>query len=126
MKRILFIVAMMATLCIGANAQQGPSRVPAYPGVIERTQPNGYTLRTYLRGDERQHWAMTEDGWQILENKKGWLVYAKQKKDGTVIASNKKARNAADRCKCEKRWLEKHGKQFNVTRFEKSQDEKDF
>ena len=108
MKRILFIVALLATLCIGANAQ-GPARVPAYPGIIERQQPNGYTLRTYLRGDERKHWTMTEDGWQILETKKGWLVYAKQKKDGTVVAGWRKAKNAEDRSKCQKRWLDKHG-----------------
>ena len=114
MKKFLFLVALLATMTIGVNAQQpvltgGPSHVPAYPGIIERTQPNGDVLRTYLRGDERMHWMMTEDGWQILENKKGWLVYAKQKKDGTVKAACRKAHNADKRSKCEKRWLDKHG-----------------
>ena len=62
MKKILFIVAIIATMIVGLQAQ-GPARVPAYRGIIERVQPNGDTLRTYLRGDEHWHFAMTEDGW---------------------------------------------------------------
>ena len=95
-------------MAVGASAQQ-PARVPAYPGVIVREQPNGESLRTLLRGDEWKHWMMTEDGWQILENEKGWLVYAKQKRDGTIIASRKKAHDADKRSKCEKRWLKRRG-----------------
>ena len=116
MKRSVFLVAVMAMMTLNIQAQQVavaplPQRqnVPAYRGLIERTQPNGYVLRTYLRGDEHKHWTMTEDGWQLLENKKGWLVYATQKKDGTIVASNKKARNAEDRKKCEVKWLNKKG-----------------
>ena len=82
---------------------------PAYRGEIERVQPNGDTLKTYLRGDERSHYAMTVDGWQIKENAKGYLCYAMQKKDGSIVASRKVAHNEADRKKCEKKWLERKG-----------------
>jgi hypothetical protein len=108
MKKIILMVAVMATMCIGMNAQ-APAKVPAYRGLIERTQPNGYTLRTYLRGDEHKHWSMTEDGWQIKEDKKGWLKYARQNRKGQVVTSCRKAHNAEDRKKCETRWLEKRG-----------------
>lgn len=108
MKKIFLIVAFLGMILVGVNAQ-GPARVPAYRGLIERVQPNGDTLRTYLRGDERMHWMMTEDGWQILENDKGWLKYAKQNRKGQVVSSCRKAHNAEKRSKCEKRWLEKHG-----------------
>ena len=114
MRKILLLVAMMATMTLGIQAEEmqaerTPQRhnVPAYPGMIERQQPNGYVLRTYLRGDEHKHWALTEDGWRIVENKKGWLVYAKQKKNGTIVASNRKAHNVEDRTKCEVKWLNK-------------------
>lgn len=112
MKKILIIAAMMV-IAMGMQAQ-APARVPAYRGLIERVQPNGDTLRTYLRGDERKHWMMTEDGWQIFENDKGWYVYAKKSgkrkaESGKAIESCKKAHNAEDRCKCEKRWLDKYG-----------------
>jgi len=106
MKKLWMIAAMMV-IAIGMQAQ-APARVPAFRGMIERVQPNGDTIRTYLRGDEHKHWMLTEDGWQIFENDKGWYVYAKSKK-GKVVMSRKKVHNAEDRCKCEKRWLEKKG-----------------
>lgn len=91
---------------VGAQAQQ---RVPAYGGTIIREQPDGYKLQTLLRGDERSHYAMTIDGWQIKENAAGEWCYATQKKDGSIVASRKVARNEADRKKCEKKWLDKKG-----------------
>lgn len=112
-------MALLAMMTVGISAQAvaeqkeaqaaGRRGVPAYKGLIERDQPNGYKLRTYLRGDEHKHWAMTEDGWQIIEDKRGWLKYAKRKKNGDVVISSRKARNAEDRSKCDKRWLEKKG-----------------
>ena len=107
MKKIL-LIAVMAMMTVGTWAQ-GPAKVPAYRGMIERVQPNGDTLRTYLRGDEHMHWMMTEDGWQIRETKKGWLKYAKTNRKGEAVASCRKAHNTEDRCKCEVKWLEKHG-----------------
>ena len=111
MKKILLLVALMATMVLGAQAQEesAPQRVPAYRGLIERPQPNGYVLRTYLRGDEHFHWSMTEDGWQIIETSKGWHKYAKLNRKGQVVAHWRKAKNAEDRSKYAKRWLEKHG-----------------
>ena len=108
---ILALIAMMTTgMSVRAEEKASPKRgVPAYRGLIEREQPNGYKLRTFLRGDEHKHWSMTEDGWQIREDKKGWLKYVKLNRKGDVVLTCKKARNAEDRSKCEKRWLEKHG-----------------
>ena len=113
MKKVLFLIAVMATMVMGMQAQE-PAKVPAYRGLIERVQPNGDTLRTYLRGDERQHWMMTEDGWQIRETEKGWLKYCKKNRKGEVVVSLRKAHNAEKRSKCEKRWLEKHGVKGNI------------
>jgi len=114
MKKILMMVALMATMVLGVQAQEAeaaPKRhsVPAYRGLIVREQPNGYQLRTYLRGDEHFHWSMTEDGWQIVETSKGWHKYAKLNRQGKVVAHWRKAHNAEDRGRCEKKWLEKHG-----------------
>jgi hypothetical protein len=113
MKKGMWIVAMMAMLGVGVCYADGPARVPAYRGIIERVQPNGDTLRTYLRGDEHMHWMMTEDGWQIKESKRGWLKYARLNRKGQVVISCRKARNADKRSKCETKWLEKHGVKKN-------------
>lgn len=117
MKKILLMAAMMAAMmlngnycCAAENETVAPKHnVPAYRGLIEREQPNGYKLRTYLRGDERKHWMMTEDGWQILETNKGWFKYAKLNRKGETVISWRKVHNAEDRSKCETRWLNKHG-----------------
>ena len=108
MKKGILMIAVMAMMTMGMQAQS-PAKVPAYKGIIERVQPNGDTLQTYLRGDEHMHWMMTEDGWQILEGKKGWYVYAKTNCKGKVVTSCRKVHNADKRSKCEQRWLQKHG-----------------
>ncbi len=114
MKKIVCLVALMAAMVMGINAQEVENapkvnRVPAYPGLIEQKQPNGDILRLYMRGDERAHWMMTEDGWRINHAKKGWLKYEKKNRKGEFVVSCRKAHNAEDRGHCEKRWLEKHG-----------------
>ena len=113
MKKGILMIAVLAMMAMGMNAQ-GPAKVPAIRTMIERVQPNGDTLRTYLRGDEHKHWMMTEDGWQILDGKKGWYVYAKTNCKGEVVASCRKARNAEQRSKCENKWLDKNGVKKNL------------
>ena len=108
MKRTLLIVFVL--ILFGASVRaQGPARVPAYRGMIERVQPNGDTLRVYLHGDECSHFTVTEDGWLVLENDKGWLKYAKHNRKGEVVISCRKAHNAEDRKKCETKWINRYG-----------------
>ena len=91
MKRLILILAIGCGLLAIA---QKPARVPARPGVIERVQPNGDTIRVRLQGDERQHWMTLEDGNTLVaENKKGYICYAKKKKNGQIIPTCKKVRN---------------------------------
>ena len=113
MKKTVLLIAVMAMMALGVRAQE-PARVPAYRGLIERVQPNGDTIRTYLRGDERMHWMMTEDGWQIKETKKGWYKYAKLNCKGQPVASCRKVHNADKRSKCEIKWLNKYGIKKNL------------
>jgi hypothetical protein len=108
MKKIFLLTALMAMMVLGAQAQE-PARVPAYRGMIVRVQPDGDSLRTYLRGDEHKHWMMMDDGWVILQNKKGWYCYAKKNRKGEAVLTCRKAHNASKRSNCEKKWLEKKG-----------------
>ncbi|MBQ7530888.1 MAG: hypothetical protein IJT12_04210 [Paludibacteraceae bacterium] len=115
MKKLLFILLALAAATCGAKAQH-PARVPAYPGVIERIQPNGDTLHVFLRGDEHWHFMMTVDGWEVKENDKGWICYCKlktRKIDGekklVAVPTCRKAHDAAKRSKCEQRWLNRRG-----------------
>ena len=96
MKRLVSILSVLCVVCsICAWAQQKPSRVPAYQGVIERVQPNGDTVYVRLHGDERQHWMTLEDVKTFVkENKKGYICYAKKKKNGTIVATCKKVKQS--------------------------------
>ena len=96
MKRILFILAIVCGLAV--MAQQKPARVPAYKGVIERVQPSGDTVYVRLHGDERRHWMTLEDGKTLVkENNKGYICYAKKKKDGRIVATCKKVKQSQGR-----------------------------
>ena len=90
MKRFVLILALgYALLATG----QKPARVPAYQDVIERIQPNGDTVYVRLHGDERRHWMTLEDGKTLVkENNKGYICYAKKKKDGRIVATRKKVK----------------------------------
>ena len=91
MKRILFILAVGCGLVV--MAQNKPARIPAYQGVIERVQPNGDTVYVRLHGDERRHWMTLEDGKTLVkENKEGYICYAKQKKNGQIVATRRKVK----------------------------------
>ena len=91
MRRLIYI--LLLAISVTLVAQQRPSRVPAYPGVIERVQPNGDTVYVRLHGDKHKHWMTLEDGKTlVIENKKGYICYAKQKKNGKVVATCKKVK----------------------------------
>lgn len=115
MKKILFILFALAGILAGVQAQH-PARVPAYPGVITRVQPNGDTLHVYLRGDEHYHYMMTTDGWQVKEKDNGKICYCRMKtrkvegeKKQVAVPTCRTAHDADKRSKCEQRWLSKHG-----------------
>jgi hypothetical protein len=95
MKR--FICILLIGLGVYAMARV-PARVPAYQGVIERIQPNGDTVYVRLHGDERHHWMTLEDGETLVkENNRGYICYAKKKKNGQIVATLKKVRPTTDK-----------------------------
>lgn len=113
MKKITLI--LVALMSIGSGVvfgQQGPQRVQAIRTPIVRELPNGDSITILLRGDERKHWTMTTDGWGIIEQKNGYFYYQKEGKDGTLVATRRKAHDEAKRSKCEKKWLMKKGYKY--------------
>lgn len=103
MRQICFsLILFISCICLPSHAEDKPSRVPAYPGVIEKVQPNGDTLHIRLVGDERKHWVTTEDGYRINLNKRGYYCYVCHER-----TTCRKAHDEAKRTHCEKRWLTK-------------------
>lgn len=99
----LILLCSVMSLPLWAGMENNrPSRVPAYPGIIEKVQPNGDTLHIRLVGDERKHWVTTEDGYKIAQNKKGYYCYVRNER-----TTCRKAHDANQRSKCEQGWLKK-------------------
>lgn len=67
MKKIFVIAAVMFACAVAANA------VPAKPGLINRTQPDGTRVNVYLHGDEFGHWITDADGNLLEEDADGYL-----------------------------------------------------
>lgn len=100
------------------DAHPRPQRVPAYRGVITRTQPNGEVLHIYLRGDEWSHFSMTTDGYEVQEDANGRICYMQQTEGGEdkqATVTNRQAHDRKNRTPEEQEWLEKHGVKRIVT-----------
>ncbi|MBR5899468.1 MAG: M6 family metalloprotease domain-containing protein [Muribaculaceae bacterium] len=77
----LIVALALSVGSLAANA------VPAYPGLINATQPDGTTVAVKLHGDESLNWASTPDGYTLLRNGEGFWSFARQMKDGSIEAS---------------------------------------
>ena len=77
----LIVALALSVGSLAANA------VPAYPGLINATQPDGTTVAVKLHGDESLNWTSTPDGYTLLRNGEGFWSFARQMKDGSIEAS---------------------------------------
>lgn len=105
MTKKLLILLLFVAFCWVAKAQ--PQRVQAAPYMMEMEQPDGYILRTYLRGDERKHWRITEDGFLILKKENGFYYFATENCSGKIVPSRHKAQNRENRTACVKQFLQR-------------------
>lgn len=95
LKNLLTVICLFFYLFLPAWVMA----VPAYPGIIDYTQPDGTVIQIYLKGDERINWGETPDGYTILVTREGEYQYAVQKPDGDlgfsgVAVSNQKSRSS--------------------------------
>ena len=60
----------------------------AYPGLIDFKQPDGSVVKIKLRGDESLKWAETEDGYTLLYDNVGNLVYAQLDDKGDLVPTD--------------------------------------
>lgn len=72
----LFIVAVQSYATI------------AYPGLVEFKQPNGNIVKVTMRGSETLKWAETEDGYTLMYDSTGNLVYAELDAMGDLVPSS--------------------------------------
>ena len=78
--KVIFVIWCLLSFCIKAIA------VPAYPYKVFVSTFNGKRVAIYMKGDETQRFAITEDGYTILCDSVGWW-YASLSNDSTLIKS---------------------------------------
>ena len=72
--------------------------ITANPELIRFHQPESEIfLNIYLKGDEKVHWAETEDGYTLLHADNGALMYAMVNENGNLVASSYLATDPKDR-----------------------------
>lgn len=88
MKRTLLSIFAFG-ICVGAMA------VPAKPGMIAYTQPDGSVINVMMTGDEHGHMLLTESGMLLIDNG-GRLEYAEFDSEGYPKASGIMASSDGD------------------------------
>lgn len=61
--------------------------VPARPGIISKTLPDGSVISLNLRGDESHHQYFSVDGIPVFESADGFYYYAELMTDNTITTS---------------------------------------
>lgn len=91
--------------------------VIAYPYPIKFTQPDKTTVVTLtMKGDEKVHWAETEDGYSLLYNADGYFCYAYLDENGNMQPSGYIATEISARTPEVMAFLEKTPKKLRYSR----------
>ncbi|MCK9162860.1 MAG: M6 family metalloprotease domain-containing protein [Bacteroidales bacterium] len=93
MKKIITRLLFVAILLIS----QISMAIPAYPGLVKLSQPNGDEISAYLFGDERVSWIESEDNYTLMVNKVGYLEYAMIDQKGGMTPSGVVAKSPSMR-----------------------------
>ena len=117
MKRfgVLFLFAIMAVVVSGQDDRR-QNRVPAVPHPVEWVQPSGDTIMIRIIGDENWSCRTTEEGYVLVENRKGAMCYARVDCKGRYKATCIVASSPERRTKKELRYIEKMKKNEKLWR----------
>ena len=93
--------------------------VRAIPTPITIKQPDGTQLSFYLKGDEHFHYKTTLDGYAIITDSTGILMYADIDSNGNFVNTNIKARDINQRSTADINVLKKLSTNFNLLKVNK-------
>ncbi|MDL2243813.1 hypothetical protein LJB84_03130, partial [Bacteroidales bacterium OttesenSCG-928-J19] len=82
-KTLLILSLIICLISLAGNLLAAP----AVPWLVEKTQPNGRVVSVYIRGDEKVNWMESPDGYTLLNNSQGYIVYAGLDQAGNLIPS---------------------------------------
>lgn len=98
MKRLLLILLTIA-VCTQIQA------IPAQRNLVKVKQPDGTELSIRLVGDEYLHFNVTEDGYSVVLDERGFYVYAQLDEHGQLVPTQQVAHDVELRQDSEKAFL---------------------
>ncbi|MGM0650995.1 MAG: hypothetical protein ACQES1_10880, partial [Bacteroidota bacterium] len=120
---VSFIVAMLASMQTKAQSLKNHNKsmighcqgIPAYPGIINYTQPDGSIVDLFQFGDAVVNWAQTSDGYTVLKNQNGWACYAMKNHEGSMVCSDQPAHNPDQRSQSDVNFLRHINKELRFS-----------
>lgn len=87
MKNKFFLITILLGFSLPLYA------VPAVPWAIEKIQPDGSKVYVFLKGDEYINWMESAEGYTLMYDTTGYIVYAQTDHLGNITPSNIKFGN---------------------------------
>ena len=106
------------SLIILSNIIMMSYAVIAYPGLVEFRQSNGDVVKIRMRGSESLKWAETEDGYTLVYDRDGNLVYGALDKNGNLEPTDIVATDISERGVEVNERLESIGKRLTYSPFQ--------
>ena len=98
MKRVFLLLTVIAlnVCCVMA--------IPAHKAAVKVQQPDGTNITIRLHGDEWRSFNTTDDGYSVVQDSRGYYVYA-DLKDGILVPTAQIAHDLAERSASEQAFL---------------------
>jgi M6 family metalloprotease-like protein len=94
--------------------------VPACPDPIKFRQVDGSEITIKVKGDEFFHYTTSEDGYVLVPDSTGILMYADQDTSGKLIPSKVRASNTSKRSAAERKFVQGLRRDMNLSRINMS------
>ena len=88
------LISILSALSLSFSAAFA---IPAKPGLINATQPDGTSINIYLSGDEFANSALSTDGYLLITDSEGFYVFADTDYQGNIIPTKIKEINPDNR-----------------------------
>ena len=95
MNNINKVIISLTSMIVGGIASV--FGLPAMPGLLQASQPDGAIIDIFISGDERNHIVYSNDGYILTNDNEGFYVFADVDANGNIMATNIREINPARR-----------------------------
>lgn len=95
---VIQLIGLLGSISLRGSAQSvtPEHQTPPAPYAIPVEQPDGTTIKLFVRGDQAHHWTETLDGYTAIKNESGYYEYATVR-GGRLVGNGVRAQNPEER-----------------------------